>query len=71
MHSVISERISEKVLKLWASTNTWNTLITRITIQFWVNDQRDAQLRYIIRLLLKSSTCFEQLCARYQEAKLY
>ena len=34
-----------------------------------VNDQLDAQLRYIIRLLLKSSTCFEQLCAHHQEVK--
>jgi len=40
-------------------------------LRLWVNDQLDAQLRYIIRLLLKSSTCFEQLCAHHQEVKLY
>jgi len=36
----------------------------------WVNDQLDAQLRYAIRLLLQSSTCFEQHCAHHQEVKL-
>ena len=35
------------------------------------NDQLDAQLRHIIRLLLQSSTCFEQLCAHHQEVNLY
>ena len=34
-----------------------------------VNDQIDVQLRYIIRLLLQSSTCFEQLCAHHQEVR--
>ena len=42
-----------------------------ILVRLWVNDQLDAQLRYIIRLLLQSSTCFEQLRAHHQEVKLY
>ena len=33
---------------------------------FWVNDQPDAQLRYIKRLLLQSSTCITQHCAHHQ-----
>jgi len=36
-------------------------------LQFWVNYQLDAQLRYIISLLLESSTCFEQFCAHHPE----
>ena len=39
--------------------------------QLWVTDQLDAQLRYIMSLLLEYSTCFEQLCAHHQEVKLY
>ena len=43
----------------------------QISSSFQVSDQLDAQLCYIIRLLLYSSTCFEQLCAYHQEVKLY
>ena len=39
--------------------------------QLWVNDQLDAQLRYIVNLLLESCTCFEQLRAHHPEVKLY
>ena len=42
-----------------------------ILLRLWVNDQLDAQLSYIIRLLLQSSTRFEQLCAHHQEVELY
>jgi len=42
-----------------------------ILVQLWVNDQLDAQLRYIKRLLFQSSTCFEQHCAHHQEVESY
>jgi len=45
--------------------------LSSILVRLWVNDQLDAQLCYIIRSLLYSSTCFEQLCAHHQEVKLY
>ena len=37
----------------------------------WVNDHLGTQLRCIKRLLLYSSTCFEQHCAHHQEGELY
>jgi len=48
----------------WAS---FKVLVDHI----WVNDQLDAQLRYITCLLLLSCTCFEQQCAHHQQVELY
>ena len=42
-------------------------IILREEKQLWLIDQLDAQLRYIISLLLESCTCFEQLCAHHPE----
>jgi len=38
---------------------------------FSVNDQLQAQLRYLKRLPLQSSTCLEQHCAHHKEVELY
>jgi len=40
-------------------------------VRLWVNAQHNAQLPYIMPLLLQSFTCFEQHCAHHQEVQLH
>jgi len=67
-----SSQVIYKIPRLSATyTGTRYRQVCKLVHTFWVNDQLDAQLRYMKRLLLQSSTCFEQLCAHHQEVKLY
>ena len=86
-HSIIGRLSICKKVTMLVTSFTWSTKLKRkvqdsviqnvmfcwscILVRLWVNDQLDEQLCYIIRLLLQSSKCFEQLCAHHQEVKLY